>query len=168
MKFMFFRLPKIGAYTAITALMIGSMVGINAVSAAPTATEGKACYEQFSAAKKAGSLKEKNFKEYKTVHCVDKAAESSQATTSKEVDKGKTTSVEKSATAPVVSGDIVFPDKVDTKYAQEKDGTARMHTCRDQYKVNKATNKNGGLKWIQKGGGYYSECMKHLKGQASK
>ena len=25
-------------------------------------------------------------------------------------------------------------------------------------------NGNGGLKWIQKGGGYYSECNKQLKG----
>jgi hypothetical protein len=23
---------------------------------------------------------------------------------------------------------------------------------------------NGGLKWIQRGGGYYSMCNKHLKG----
>ena len=29
--------------------------------------------------------------------------------------------------------------------------------------TNKASNGNGGLKWIQKGGGYYSECNKRLK-----
>jgi hypothetical protein len=34
----------------------------------------------------------------------------------------------------------------------------------DQYHANKAANANGGLHWIQKGGGYYSECSKHLKG----
>jgi hypothetical protein len=39
-----------------------------------------------------------------------------------------------------------------------------MATCLDQYKTNKANNANGGLKWIQKGGGYYSECSKRLKG----
>ncbi len=39
-----------------------------------------------------------------------------------------------------------------------------MLTCLDQYKANKASNGNGGLKWIQKGGGYYSECNKRLKG----
>ena len=39
-----------------------------------------------------------------------------------------------------------------------------MHTCVDQYNANKASNANGGLKWIQKGGGYYSECNKRLKG----
>jgi hypothetical protein len=42
-------------------------------------------------------------------------------------------------------------------------GKARMHTCLDQYKPNKANNANGGLKWIQKGGGYYSACNKRLK-----
>ena len=31
------------------------------------------------------------------------------------------------------------------------------------YQANKATNANGGLKWMQKGGGYWSECNKYLK-----
>ena len=50
------------------------------------------------------------------------------------------------------------------KYSNESAGKARMHTCLDQYKANQATNANGGLKWTQKGGGYYSECNKRLKG----
>ena len=50
------------------------------------------------------------------------------------------------------------------KYASESAGKGRMHTCVDQYNANKATNGNGGLKWIMKGGGYYSECNKKLKG----
>jgi hypothetical protein len=41
-----------------------------------------------------------------------------------------------------------------------------MHTCLDQYNANKAGNTNGGLHWIQKGGGYYSQCNKRLKGQS--
>jgi hypothetical protein len=57
----------------------------------------------------------------------------------------------------------VFPKAIDSKYAKEKPGKARMHTCRDQYQVNKAANANGGLKWIMKGGGYYSQCNKALK-----
>ena len=39
-----------------------------------------------------------------------------------------------------------------------------MHTCLDQYNANKTGGGNGDLKWIQKGGGYYSECNKRLKG----
>jgi hypothetical protein len=30
--------------------------------------------------------------------------------------------------------------------------------------ANKATNANGGLRWIERGGGYWSECNRHLKG----
>jgi len=39
-----------------------------------------------------------------------------------------------------------------------------MHTCLAQYKTNKAANANGRLQWIQKGGGYYAECDRHLRG----
>jgi hypothetical protein len=59
----------------------------------------------------------------------------------------------------------VFPSTVSPKYGNETPGKARMHTCLDQYRVNKASNANGGLKWIQKGGGYYSECNRRLKAQ---
>ena len=57
-----------------------------------------------------------------------------------------------------------FPKAISPKYAKESPGRARMHTCLDQYNANKATNANGGLRWIAKGGGYYSECNKRLKG----
>jgi len=56
-----------------------------------------------------------------------------------------------------------FPSSVDAKYAGENAGRARLHTCRDQYRANKAGGGNGGLKWIQKGGGYYTACLKKLK-----
>jgi hypothetical protein len=59
---------------------------------------------------------------------------------------------------------IVFPAAVSPQYSGEDPGKARMHTCVDQYNANKATNANGGMKWIEKGGGYYNECSKKLKG----
>jgi hypothetical protein len=67
------------------------------------------------------------------------------------------------AAAPAPSA-AVFPTAIAPAYTGEKPGKARMKTCDDQYKANKATNANGGLKWIQKGGGYWSECNKRLKG----
>src|SRR5262249_50738322 len=72
----------------------------------------------------------------------------------------------KAARAPTSAppGNAVFPKAVDPKYSKESPGKARLHTCLDQYNVNKGNNANGGLKWIQKGGGYYSECNKQLKG----
>jgi hypothetical protein len=68
------------------------------------------------------------------------------------------------AAAPAAAGSAVFPTALSSAYANEKPGKARMQTCLDQYKANKATNGNGGLKWIQKGGGYYSQCNARLKG----
>ncbi|MGH6838700.1 MAG: hypothetical protein ACREDT_07840 [Methylocella sp.] len=78
--------------------------------------------------------------------------------------------LKKPATKPVAPATTaapstaVFPTAIAPAYAKEKPGKARMKTCDDQYKANKATNANGGLKWIQKGGGYWSECNKRLKG----
>jgi len=51
-----------------------------------------------------------------------------------------------------------------SKYSSESAGKARMHTCLDQYRINKANGRNGGLKWIEKGDGCYRECNKCLKG----
>jgi hypothetical protein len=65
----------------------------------------------------------------------------------------------------VAAPTAVFPSAISPTYANEKPYKARLKTCSDQYKANKATDANGGLKWIQKGGGgYWSECNKHLKG----
>jgi hypothetical protein len=61
----------------------------------------------------------------------------------------------------------VFPTEIAPKYAGEKPDKARTLTCADQFNANKAdkaANANGGLKWIEKSGGYYSECIVRLKG----
>ena len=58
----------------------------------------------------------------------------------------------------------VFPTVIAPKYEKEKDlDKARTKTCADQFTANKATNANGGLKWVEKDGGYYSECISRLK-----
>jgi len=58
----------------------------------------------------------------------------------------------------------VFPTEIAPRYAGEKDlDKARKETCADQFTANKATNADGGLKWIEKDGGYYGECISRLK-----
>ncbi len=61
------------------------------------------------------------------------------------------------------TGSATFPSAIAAKYASETPYKARLHTCAEQFKANKATKANGGLRWIQKGGGYWSECNKRLK-----
>jgi hypothetical protein len=59
----------------------------------------------------------------------------------------------------------VFPTEISPKYSTEKDlDKARTLTCADQFKANKASDANGGLKWVEKDGGYYGECVIRLKG----
>ena len=87
--------------------------------------------------------------------CVGSVSVGVTAPKKKDETKAPETKAEPASTA-------VFPKAVDPKYAKEKEGKQRMQTCLDQYNANKKTNSNGGLTWIQKGGGYYSECNKKL------
>lgn len=57
----------------------------------------------------------------------------------------------------------VFPSAISSNYAEDSPAKARMHTCLDQYNANKTNNGNGGMHWIEKGGGYYSECNRRMK-----
>jgi hypothetical protein len=63
-----------------------------------------------------------------------------------------------------ISTTAVFPSMIAPKYSGENPDKARTLTCADQFSANKASNANDGMKWIEKGGGYYSECVSRLKG----
>ncbi|TIW00046.1 MAG: hypothetical protein E5V77_09960, partial [Mesorhizobium sp.] len=58
---------------------------------------------------------------------------------------------------------VSFPKAISPKFATENPGKGRMHTCLEQYYANKDANTLNGLKWIQKGGGFYSLCNAKLK-----
>lgn len=122
------------------------------------------CGKEYQAAKTANTLAGKSWNEYlkdcRVRHGGDKTA--APAATPAATPAAKP-AAEKAAAAPAPSGPAVFPTKVDAKYASETPAKQRMHSCLDQYTANKTTGGNGGLKWIQKGGGYFSECNKRLK-----
>lgn len=67
-----------------------------------------------------------------------------------------------SPTATNQAAKLVLPKTISPKYSSDDPGNARMHTCVDQYNANKLTNSNGGMKWIEQGGGYYSACNQAL------
>jgi hypothetical protein len=115
------------------------------------------CSVKYQAAKSAGTLSGKTWSQFRKEECGSTAAPTAAAPPQRApAPAGKP--------APQTKGNAVFPTAVSPTYAKESAGKARMHTCLDQYKTNKATGGNGGLVWIQKGGGYYSECNKRLKG----
>jgi hypothetical protein len=138
----------------------------------------KECSTKYKAAQTAGTAKDVKWNDFRKAECgananaAAPAATTAAAPAAAPAAKPATTTAAarpapaaKPAAAPAAaSGPAVFPTAVDTKYSKEAAGKARMHTCVDQYNANKTSNANGGLKWIQKGGGYYSECTKRLKG----
>jgi hypothetical protein len=116
----------------------------------------KECGAKYQEARKAGTLK--TWIEFRRTECAAKAP--SPAATAAPAPPQPASA----PAAPPTTGPAVFPKAIAQRYASESPGKARMHTCLAQYKANKAANANGGLQWIQKGGGYYAECDRHLRG----
>jgi hypothetical protein len=115
----------------------------------------KECSAKYQAAKTAGTLGNQKWSDFRKSECGTDATAAPTAT--------PPATPAAATAAPKAAGAAVFPTAVSPKYSKESAGKARMHTCLDQYKANQAANANGGLKWIEKGGGYYSECNKQLK-----
>jgi hypothetical protein len=137
-----------------------------AAAAPANALSTQECSAKYQAAKKDGSLGAMKWNDFRKAQC---GADAGPAAAPAGGSPPPTTAAKEppaSAPASMPVGNAVFPNAVDAKYAKETPGKARMHTCVDQYHANQAGNGNGGLKWIQKGGGYWSECNKHLKGPA--
>ena len=137
-----------------------------AATAPAQALTTQECSAKYQAAKSAGTLNGQKWNDFRKAECgADAVAAPGAAPAAPKTAEAKPKKPEAApAAAPGPSGPAIFPIAVDPKYAKESAGKARMHTCVDQYNANKATNANGGMKWIQKGGGYYSECNKKLKG----
>jgi len=151
-------------YAAICAGAVLAAIALQGTSAqALTMTE---CSAKYKAAKDAGSLNGMKWNDFRKAQCGSDAAAAPAAAPAPTTASAPPAAAPKPAPTPAAAGTAVFPSAVDSKYSKESAGKARMETCLDQYKANKTSNGNGGLKWIQKGGGYYSECNKRLKGTA--
>jgi hypothetical protein len=129
----------------------------------------KECSEKYRAAKAAGTEKGLKWNEFRKAECGATASVAPAAANPEPAAPGAAKRAERPSRPATTTGlgspsDAAFPKAISPKYSNETSGRARMHTCLDQYKANKTTNGNGGLAWIQKGGGYYSECNKRLKG----
>ena len=139
-----------------------------AATAPANALTRQECSAKYQAAKKDGTLNGMKWNDFRKAQCgadaTPAAAPVAAPAPAPAPAPAARTAAPAAAPAPMPTGNAVFPNAVDPKYAKETPGKARMHTCVDQYHANQANNGNGGLKWIQKGGGYYSECTKRLKG----
>jgi len=156
-------------FTSITASIL-TAAGVMALASAPaSALTVQECSAKYKAAKAANTLAGKSWNDFRKSDCGDATPAADAKPAAAPAAKPAAPAAAAKPAAPAAAkaaapGGAVFPKAVDPKYATENPAKQRMHTCLDQYKANKVANTNGGLKWIQKGGGYYSECNKALKG----
>lgn len=151
----------------LCAVAVSAFAALAATSPAQALTPQE-CSAKYQAAKTAGTLSGQTWNDFRKAQCGADATAAPAATSAaasaapkEAVAKPKDAATAAAPAAP--QGPAVFPPAVDPKYAKETASKARIHTCADQWKVNKAANTTGGLRWIQKGGGYWSECNKKLK-----
>jgi hypothetical protein len=149
---------KASGYLTLSAIAVAAAVIFAGPSQALTMKE---CSAKYKEAQKAGTLKGMKWNDFRKAEC----GATAKATTTSAPPPATKTKEKKTAAKPTMApSKAVFPTAVSPKYSKESAGKARMHTCLDQYNANKASNANGGMKWTLKGGGYYSECNKRLKG----
>ncbi|WP_027152914.1 hypothetical protein [Mesorhizobium sp. WSM2561] len=131
--------------------------------AAATANAGNGlsraeCGAKYRAAKTANTLNGMKWNDFRMSQCGASASDNAVPA----ADQASLTSQPEKPTLIAPQG-VTFPKAISDKYSSETPAKARMYTCRDQYHANKEADALGGLKWIQKGGGFYSLCNAALK-----
>ncbi len=158
--------------TRSIAICSGLMLGAAVLGGIPSAQAltMQTCSTKYKAAQTAGTLGGMKWNDFRKAQCGSDASAAPAPASAPAAAEPPAAAArparakQAAAPAPAATGNAVFPPAVSQKYSTESAGKARMHTCLDQYNVNKAGNANGGLTWIQKGCGYYSECNKRLRG----
>ncbi|MGF7053646.1 hypothetical protein GGC47_002831 [Bosea sp. OAE752] len=147
-------------------LASASALALMSFAASPaSALTMKECSVKYQDAKKANTLKGQKWNDFRKAQCGDDDAADDEAAAAMPAEPAAPATAAAATTAKPVgkAKPAVFPKAVSQKYSSETAGKARLKTCVDQYNANKAANANGDLKWIEKGGGYWSQCNTKLK-----
>ncbi|WP_089177096.1 hypothetical protein [Bosea sp. AS-1] len=145
-------------------LASASALALASFAASPaSALTMKECSVKYQDAKKANTLKGQKWNDFRKAQCGDDDAADDEAAAAMPAEPATPAAAPAAKPAGKAKA-AVFPKAVSQKYSSETAGKARLKTCVDQYNANKAANANGDLKWIEKGGGYWSQCNAKLKG----
>jgi hypothetical protein len=158
--------------TLIASGIVIAAFGSLALSMPAQALTMRECSAKYHAARQAGTLGSMTWNEFRRAQCGHEAAAApaeppaaAPAPATAAAPAAPRHRTARTTTAiPTATGNVVFPNAIAPRYANLSAGRARLLTCRDQYMANKPNNANGGLRWIEKGGGFWSECNRHLKG----
>jgi hypothetical protein len=146
------------AALAVTALVVWSASPASAMTM-------KECGQTYKAAKEGGTLNGMDWAAFRKEKCATSVAESISADPLQTVDQQKK-DISAAVDAAVAPAGVTFPTNLAAEFKTEKPAKARMKTCLQGYHDNKEAGTLNGLRWIQKGGGYYSLCNARLKSES--
>lgn len=135
-------------------LAITPTLAVEPTDASPKALSFKECGAQYQVAKAAGSLNGLKWMDYRKQVCRIAAPAYRQPPT---VARSEAASAE-------MASRLAFPAVLAAEFSAETPSKARMRTCLKSYHEAKKAGALYGVKWIQKGGGYYSLCSAKLRG----
>jgi hypothetical protein len=125
----------------------------------------KACGEKWQAAKAAGTADGSTWPKFLAECRAGRVGElAPSALPPARAAQTVTPTTQEKPVAQARQGEPIFPKAVSAKFAELRPSDARRKTCSEQYQANKASDANGGLRWLEKGGGYWSLCNTKLKG----
>jgi hypothetical protein len=162
MKWNDFRKTECGPSGSIAAAPAKKTVKSSSSAADDSGGKGLSmaeCSAKYQAAKSGGTLNGMKWNDFRKARCGANASDDDSVPA---VDEASYTGDPEKPSIKAPRG-VKFPSAVAKKYTDETPGKARMHTCLDQYYANKDADTLNGLRWIQKGGGYYSLCNAKLR-----
>ena len=119
----------------------------------------KECSAKYQTAKADDSLNGMKWNDFRKSEC---GANASDDDTVPSFDEANYSTEPESPVTAAPRG-VSFPRGIARKFLSETPAKQRMHTCLEEYYSNKDADTLNGLRWIQKGGGYYSICNARLK-----
>ena len=146
------------AVLAVTALVTWGAAPASALTM-------KECGEAYRTAKEGGTLNGMDWAAFRKEKCATSAAESVSSDTVKTAPQPEKENGAAVASTVAPAG-VTFPTTLAAEFKTEKPAKARMKTCLQGYHGNKEAGTLNGLRWIQKGGGYYSLCNARLKAES--
>lgn len=151
---------KIGSMSLLAAGLLGG-----AMLAQPAAAMTlKECSTLYQAAKKDGTLGDATWSRFRASRCGGASPSPAAAPAANQQAVANAPKAASAAPAPAI--EALLPSVIDPKFAAEKPSLQRLHTCSLAYRAAKKDGKLAGLRWIQKGGGFYSQCVAKLKAAA--
>lgn len=111
----------------------------------------KECGAKYRAAKADGSLGDRKWLNYRHSECGITAATFRQPPVRSEASRTEAMSR------------LTFPVALAAEFNGQKPWEARMRTCLKSYREAKKAGTLYGVKWVEKGGGYYSLCSAKLR-----